>query len=109
MQNHRQASKEHSAATKALEEVRRIVMDVVGGGQAAVYLFGSRARGEATPLSDIDVAIEPHTSLPPGTLARLRERLEESSVPYRVDVVDLRRADPALRRRVLAEGIQWSA
>lgn len=109
MQNHRQALKEHPAATRALEEVRRIVMDVIGGGKATVYLFGSWARGEATPLSDIDVAIEPYTSLPPGTLARLRERLEESHVPYRVDVVDLRRADPALRRRVLAEGIQWSA
>ena len=108
MRNRRQASKEPTAATKALEEVRRIVMDVVGGGKAAVYLFGSWARGEATPLSDIDVAIEPHTALPPGTLARLRERLEESHVPYRVDVVDLRRATPVFRRRVLEEGIQWS-
>ena len=100
--------KEPVAGTRALEEVRRIVMDVLDGGKVTVYLFGSWARGEATPLSDIDVAIEPHTALPPGTLAGLRERLEESHVPYRVDVVDLRRATPAFRRRVLAEGIQWN-
>jgi len=108
MQNRRQASKEPTVTTSALEEVRCIVREVVGGGQATVYLFGSWARGEATSLSDIDVAIEPHTTLPPGTLARLRERLEESHVPYRVDVVDLRRATSAFRRRVLEEGIQWS-
>ncbi len=39
-----------------------------------VYLFGSWARGEATRVSDIDLAIESETPLPPGTLARLRER-----------------------------------
>ena len=108
MQNRRQVSEEPTAATRALEQVRRIVMEVVGKGKARVYLFGSWARGEATSLSDLDVAIEPHTTLPPGTLARLRERLEESHVPYRVDVVDLRRATSAFRRRVLEEGIQWS-
>lgn len=109
MQSHRQTAEEHPAGSRALEEVRRIVMDEVDGGKAAVYLFGSWARGEATALSDIDVAIEPHTALPQGTLARLRERLEESHIPYRVDVVDLRRVTPVFRRRVLEEGIQWSA
>lgn len=108
MQRHQQTAKEHLAGPQALEEVRRIVMDAVGGGKATVYLFGSWARGEATSLSDIDVAIEPHIALPQGTLARLRERLEESHIPYRVDVVDLRRVTPVFRRRVLAEGIQWS-
>ena len=78
------------------------------GKEVAVYLFGSWARGEATPCSDIDLAVESRTPLPSGLLARLRERLEESHVPYQVDVVDLRKADGAFRRRVLAEGIPWS-
>ena len=92
---------------KALEEVRRLVLAAVGKDGAGIYLFGSWARGEATRLSDIDVAIDPHTPLPRGTLARLREQLEESHVPYHVDVVDLSRTDPEFRRRVLAEGILW--
>lgn len=108
MQDHQQVAKESPAATRALEEVRCIVIDMIGADKATVYLFGSWARGEATLLSDIDVAIEPHTPLPPGTLARLRERLEESHVPYRVDVVALTRVTPAFRQRVLAEGVQWS-
>jgi len=104
----RHATIESPVATKALEEVRHIVLDALSEKNAQVYLFGSWARGEATRLSDIDVAIDPHVPLPRGTLARLRERLEESYVPYHVDVVDLMRTAPEFRRRVLAEGVLWS-
>jgi predicted nucleotidyltransferase len=93
---------------RALGEVRRLILLAVNDQDARVYLFGSWARGEARRLSDIDVAIDPATPLPRGTLARLREQLEESSVPYHVDVVDLSRTDPAFRRRVLAEGVLWN-
>jgi hypothetical protein len=53
------------------------------------------------------VAIEPHATLAPGVLASLRERLDESHVPYRVEIVDLNDAAPSLRRRVLEEGMRW--
>ncbi|MBI3016216.1 MAG: nucleotidyltransferase domain-containing protein [Candidatus Tectomicrobia bacterium] len=95
-------------AAQALDEVRRIIWEVVGKGTATVYLFGSWARGDAGPNADIDLAIEAHAPLPRGTLALLRERLEESHVPYRVDVVNLEDVDPDFRRRVLEEGIRWS-
>lgn len=95
-------------AAHALEEVRRILREVLGEGTVTVYLFGSWARGGAASISDIDVAIEAHTPLPPGTLVRLRERLEESHVPYRVEVVDLDDVDPTFRRRILAESVRWS-
>jgi len=97
-----------AVATRALEEVRRIVLDVVSEKNVRVYLFGSWARGEATRLSDIDVAIDPQTTLARGTLAKLRERLEESHVPYHVDVVDLTRTSPEFRQRVMTEGVLWS-
>lgn len=108
MRHHRQVTTASSVATRALEEVRRIVLDVVGERKVKVYLFGSWARGEATRLSDIDVAINPSATLPRGMLARLRERLEESHVPYRVDVVDLTRTSPEFRQRVLTEGVLWN-
>src|SRR5262245_28991816 len=108
MQSDRRAPTGPTTATRALEEVRRLVLQAVGKDGAVVYLFGSWARGEATRLSDIDVAIDPPTPLPRGTLARLREQLEESSIPYHVDIVDLTRTDPEFRRRVLAEGIPWN-
>lgn len=95
-------------ANQVLDEVRRILREVLGEAKVTVYLFGSWARGDATSVSDIDLAIESHDPLPLGTLARLRERLEDSRVPYRVEVVDLNEVDPAFRRRIMAESMRWS-
>lgn len=108
MDNRQRVPSVSATAQKALDEVRRIVLEVIGSENATIYLFGSWARGDAMRASDIDIAIEPLADLPRGAFARLRERLEESHVPYRVDVVDLRKTDPEFRRRVLAEGIPWN-
>lgn len=91
-----------------LREVRRIILSVLPPGKAQLFLFGSRVRGEASRTSDIDVAILPHQPLPFGTLARIREALEESCIPHCVDVVDLSEADAAFRNAVTREGVRWS-
>jgi uncharacterized protein len=90
-----------------LEHVRRLVLAGLGAHPARVYLFGSRATGRARRASDIDVAVWPLTELPEGTLAAIREALFEFTIPYTVDLVDLRDADAAFRARVLAEGVLW--
>ena len=92
-----------------LERVKGIVCRALGHTPADVYLFGSWARGAQRPTSDIDVAIESAEPLPRGLLASLREALEESTIPNRVDVVDLAETDAAFRDRVRGEGIRWSA
>jgi predicted nucleotidyltransferase len=43
----------------AIEELRRLVLAALGEHDAAVWLFGSCARGEALQHSDIDVATAP--------------------------------------------------
>ena len=99
-----------TAANPALlERVKRIVSRVVGQRPVDVYLFGSWARGAQRSTSDIDVAIESAEPLPRALLASLREALEESTIPNRVDVVDLAEADAAFRERVRREGIRWIA
>jgi predicted nucleotidyltransferase len=95
--------------TAALDQVRAVVTRALGGRRATVYLFGSWATGRRHRASDIDIAIEAAEPLAPGLMARLREALEESTIPYRVDVVDLADADPAFREQVRREGVVWSA
>ncbi|HEX4133454.1 MAG TPA: nucleotidyltransferase domain-containing protein [Bryobacteraceae bacterium] len=92
-----------------LEEVRRIVLRFLKGRQAHVYLFGSWARGEACRVSDIDVAILPSEPLPAGLLPEIEEALENSRSLYPVDLVDLTTTSDNFRRRVLAEGLSWTA
>ena len=95
-------------AVKSITQARSIVQDVTGTFDVTVYLFGSWARGEAASYSDIDIAVDSPHPLPRGFLSQLRERFEESAIPYRVEVVDLRRTDPAFRQRVIQEGVRWN-
>jgi predicted nucleotidyltransferase len=90
-----------------LDRVRELVRQILGSTPADVYLFGSWARGTQRATSDIDVAIESAEPLPRTLLASLREALEESTIPNRVDVVDLAETDAAFRDGVRREGILW--
>src|SRR5207237_3211137 len=80
----------------AIRELRRMVLDALGEHDAEVWLFGSCARGEVMQHSDIDIAIFPRSDLPPGFFSDLADAIEQSSIPYNVDVVDLRRAAATL-------------
>lgn len=91
-----------------LLEVRRIVLERLHGHPVKVYLFGSRARGQSRSTSDVDVAILPETPLPPWALSEVREALEESTVPFHVDVVDLSQVSDEFRERVLQDAESWN-
>jgi len=96
-----------TAETRYLDRVRRLAFEGLQGVSADVYLFGSRARGTAARHSDVDIAVDPRGSLPPGTLQRLREAYEESTIPWIVDVVNLADCEAGFRERVLREGTKW--
>ena len=84
-----------------------MVLDALGAHDAAVWLFGSCARGEPRRHSDIDVAILPRGELPVDFFGELEAEIEESTIAYHVDLVDLRHADPALVAEVRREGVKW--
>jgi len=91
------------------EQIERAVRDVLateGRGIAAVYLFGSVARGTDRPGSDIDLAILYRK--PPGpSLAELPLELEaalEARLERPVQVVALHSAPVDLVHRVLRDG-----
>ena len=92
---------------RAIEQLRRMVLDALAGHDAEVWLFGSCARDAARQHSDIDIAILPQDQPPSGFFARLEADIDESTIPYDVDLVDLRRADPALVAEVRREGVKW--
>ncbi|MBX6423479.1 nucleotidyltransferase family protein [Thermosulfurimonas sp. F29] len=91
---------------RTIEDLREFLREFLAGRGVRVYLFGSRARGEEAPHSDVDLAFEGGEELGP-LLAELEEILEESLLPQKVDLVDLRVAGEELRRRVLEEGKLW--
>lgn len=73
--------------------------------QARVLLFGSWARGSAVQRSDLDVAIDAGERIRPELMQRLAFDCEELRTLRKIDLVDLRAADPALQAAIRREGI----
>ena len=94
--------------SRYVEEVKRIVLRGLGPRAARVYFFGSRASGTEHRFSDLDVAVLPLEPMPPRAWLELQERLEQSWVPFPVDLVNLEEAPAGLRARVEREGVLWS-
>ena len=67
-----------------------------------MYLFGSRAREDAGPDSDIDLAVLTLGNLDPVERWILQEDLA-ALAHQNVDLVDLRRASTVMRVQVLGE------
>ena len=68
-------------------------------------LFGSRSKGTQLKFSDVDLVIMGKDKVPGYILENVREAMEKSRVPYRVDVVDLNSLSQTFRENVLNEVI----
>lgn len=93
-----------SSEAADLTQIKTILMRALTGKSCAVYLFGSRATGTAQPASDFDVAVLANEDIS-RELSAARDMLEESNIPFRVDVVDLRLAAPAFRHAAQTKGV----
>lgn len=87
------------------EFLRRLFQERLPAG-CSVYLFGSRARGDATWNSDFDFWIDP--TVDRKILVEIEEILEESFVPYHVDLVTTDQLKGEFGRQVRAEARRWN-
>ena len=86
-----------------LETKRQEILDVAARhGARNVRLFGSTARGEARPDSDIDLLVEMDADRSLLDLVGLGQDLE-ALLAHKVDVLTDASLHPALRDRILAE------
>ena len=73
-------------------------------GIVALYLFGSRARGDGVADSDIDLAVLAQNRLDPVERWKLQEDLA-ALAHKNVDLVDLRQASTVMRVEVLRDSV----
>lgn len=91
-----------------LDEVRAILSghqaELRALGVKSLAVFGSVARGEAGPGSDVDVLVEPE--LPTGLFGLLDVQYGlEEILGVKVDLVTHPGVHPALRERIFAEAV----
>jgi len=83
----------------AVELIREAVPDT-----EAVYLFGSQARADNNPASDVDLAFVARSPLEPVARFDLQERIA-ALLHTSVDLIDLRAASTVMRVQVLEHGV----
>ncbi|RYG74452.1 nucleotidyltransferase domain-containing protein [Lentibacillus lipolyticus] len=92
---------------RTLIKLKNIILQSLQGDSVNVYLFGSWARREEKRTSDIDIALQSNEDIPIEKIVELREKIEESTLPYHVDLVNLANASSDLTKKVEEEGILW--
>lgn len=80
-----------SAQEMVLPRIVSILVRTLGQRRCEVYLFGSRASGEASTASDFDIGVSADEEIG-RELSIAREMFESSNIPYMIDLVGLRNA-----------------
>ena len=78
-----------------LEEVKRILREHVP--DCEVRAFGSRVTGQVKPWSDLDLAVVGPAPMAWRRLGLLTEAFQESTLPFRVDVLDWHDTSPGFQ------------
>ncbi|MDQ1352260.1 MAG: uncharacterized protein QG657_2566 [Acidobacteriota bacterium] len=71
-----------------------------------IFLFGSRAEGNYSRNSDIDIGVMAE-HIDQGVIIKIKEIIEESFVPFKVDIVDFSRVDDMFRKEALRRTVPW--
>lgn len=82
-----------------LDDAKRVLAE--DGDVLFAYLFGGLARGEATPLSDVDIAICARDAAEPAELKlQLRDKITDALGTTELDLVLLNSAPLGLLGRI---------
>ena len=89
------------------EKIKKKIISIVSGllPQTKILLFGSRATGRFREGSDIDIALDAGKPLEFFDVCEVRNLLEASYIPYKVDVVDLHSVSQEMRDAITRDGV----
>lgn len=71
----------------------------------ALWVFGSRARGDYRTFSDLDVLVKSDLPFPVGFLSKIKEDLEESRITIKIDLVEIEDLAESYKDNILRDRI----
>jgi uncharacterized protein len=75
---------------KTLTSIKKILFSKLDQTKDKVFIFGSWAIGNNRKFSDIDIGIESKNPKIDNLINHLKEDLEESDIPYMIDLVNFK-------------------
>lgn len=91
-----------------LEMVKELVLGLIPKDEYAVFLFGSRARGNLSRFADVDIGLLGHHRVPFQKIYELRNAIEDSIIPLQVDFVDFFYVDENFKKIALKDIELWN-
>ena len=86
---------------------KKIVLEELKGSDCNVFLFGSRATKENHRFSDMDIGIMPGKNFDEKILYGLSEKLKESIIPFKVDIVNFSTVSEKFKDEALKDVVEW--
>lgn len=81
-----------------LGEMKKIIANRLDIENYRLFLFGSRAVGQNRQFSDYDLGILGPKKVSATALALMNADLDDSDIPYRVEVIDFQNVSESFRR-----------
>jgi predicted nucleotidyltransferase len=88
--------------------LKDLILNLIDRENYAVFIFGGRARGRTGKAVDIDIGFLGNGPLAKDHLADIYYAIEESEIPYKVDLVDFYSVDQQFRNIALSEILIWN-
>lgn len=92
-----------------VKEIKKRAVKIIRdhlGDRAKIYLFGSWARGDAQPTSDIDIAFDAGSKIDISEFYQIKREIETIPTLRKIDVVDLKMSSKKFSNHILKYAVK---
>ena len=93
---------------KYLNILKEIVLSIVDTEKVMVFLFGSRVSSHHNPNADADIGLFSDDTIPATLFHQIRNAIEDSIIPWHVDIIDFTRVDSKFREEAAKDIAIWN-
>jgi len=96
-------------AIKRINRYKKVLIFIINEvlPNCKIYLFGSRARQKHAEGADIDLALDNGKPIDTGIMYKIQDKIEESTIPIFVDLVDINNADETIKKEIEGDKVIW--
>ncbi len=93
---------------KYLSLLKNIVLSNIPLDKYNVFLFGSRVRAKHKFAADYDIGVKGNEPLSLNTISKIKDIIEESMIPFDVDIIDFSNVSDSFKKVALKEYKTWN-